>query len=60
MIIKHLEKIDMPPVKKEELVDNDDFDITLFDVSKDDSTVLSHSVSVNEEEAFDFDDFGKL
>lgn len=60
-ILKYLEKIDMPEVKKEEEENFDD--ITLFDVSKDESSIsLDHkppTFSTSNNFGFD-DDFDKL
>ena len=65
MIIKHFEKIDAPEEdSKDKLKEEENFDdITLFDVSKDETTDMSACAGESSstfDDSFNMDEFGKL
>merc|ERR1712241_1632702 len=58
-IIKHLEKIDAEP--EEELdVPDETTDFTLFDVTKDDTTLIDNTTQNMDATTFSFDDWGRF
>jgi len=59
-IIKHLEKVDAEPEPEEEEDENHSSDFTLFDVTKDDTTLIDNSSQNFAATTYSFDDWGKL